>query len=88
MELFYLIPILIVDYQHIGLNDIITKFVLIIFSSLDQKCVYLGIQCYLDHVHPLFVQCLKFFDIVKLKTLIIIYKAKTNMLPINLQFFL
>jgi len=44
---------------------------------------------YLDHTHPLFVQykCLKFLDIVKLKTLIIIYKAKNNMLPINLQFF-
>ena len=43
---------------------------------------------YLDHTHPLFVQykCLKFLDIVKLKTLIIIYKAKNNMLPINLQF--
>ena len=42
---------------------------------------------YLDHTHPLFVQykCLKFLDIVKLKTLIIIYKAKNNMLPINLQ---
>ena len=42
---------------------------------------------YLDHTHPLFVQhnCLKFLDIVKLKTLIIIYKAKNNMLPNNLQ---
>jgi len=43
---------------------------------------------YLDHMHPLFVQskCLKCLDIVKLKTLIIIYKAKDNMLAINLQF--
>ena len=42
---------------------------------------------YLDYSQPLFVQnkCLKCLDIVKLKTLIIIYKAKNSMLPINLQ---
>ena len=42
---------------------------------------------YLDDTHPLFVQykCLNIFDIVKLKTLIIIYKARNNVLPINLQ---
>jgi len=42
---------------------------------------------YLDHTHRLFVQyrCLKFLDVVKLRTLVIIYKAKNNMLPINLQ---
>ena len=41
---------------------------------------------YLDHSQPLFVQykCLKFLDIVKLKTLIIIYKVENSMLPINL----
>jgi len=44
---------------------------------------------YLDHTNPLFVQykCLKVLDVVKLKTLIVIYKAKYNMLPINLQTF-
>ena len=31
---------------------------------------------------------MKFLDIVKLKTLIIIYKTKNNILPINLQFFI
>jgi len=39
---------------------------------------------YLDHTNPLFVHY-KILDVVKLKTLIIIYKAKNNMLPINLQ---
>jgi len=35
---------------------------------------------YLDHIHPLFVQYkyLKYLDIVKLKTLITIYKAQNN----------
>jgi len=51
---------------------------------------YIAKASYLDHTHPLFVQykCLKFLLIlnnVKLKTLIIIYKAKNNILPINLQ---
>ena len=42
---------------------------------------------YLDHTHPLFVEykCLNFLDIVKLKTSIIIYTAKTIMLSINLH---
>ncbi len=42
---------------------------------------------YLESTDPLFVQfkCLKFLDIIKLKHLIIIFKAKNNMLPINLQ---
>jgi len=44
---------------------------------------------YLDHTYLVLVQnkCLKFVDIVKLKTLIIIYKAKNNMFHINLQLF-
>ena len=42
---------------------------------------------YLDHNNALFVQCkrLKLLVIVTLKTLIIIYKTKHKMLPINLQ---
>ncbi len=42
---------------------------------------------YRDHTDPIFYKykCLKFLDIVNLKTLIIIYQAERNMLPVNLQ---
>ena len=42
---------------------------------------------YRDNTEPIFFKfkCLKFCDIVKLKTLLIMYKAKKNVLPPNLQ---
>jgi len=55
---------------------------------LQKKAInHIAKASYLDHNNPLVVQykCLKFVDVVKLKTSIIIYKAKNNMLPINLQ---
>jgi len=53
---------------------------------LQKKAIHnIAKASYIDHTHPLFVQYkrLKFFNI-KLKTLIKIYKAKNNILPINL----
>jgi len=42
---------------------------------------------YREHTEPIFYKykCLKFLDIVNLKTLIVIYQAERNMLPVNLQ---
>ncbi len=42
---------------------------------------------YRDHTDPLFVnfKCLKFQEIVKLKMLLIVFQAKNNMLPVNIQ---
>lgn len=42
---------------------------------------------YREHTEPIFYKykCLKFHDVVNLKTLIVIYQAERNMLPINLQ---
>ena len=42
---------------------------------------------YIDHTSPLFKRfnCLKFVDIVKLNTLLIVYKARNNILPYNIQ---
>ena len=42
---------------------------------------------YRDHTNPLFVKynCLKFKDIVNLKTLVVVFKAKHNLLPFNVQ---
>ncbi len=43
---------------------------------------------YLDNAQPLFVKykCLKFVDIVKLKTLIVVFRAiKRGELPVNLH---
>ena len=57
------------------------------FDGITKKAICnIAKASYLDHTQPLFVQykCLKFLDIVNFKTLIIIYKDKNNMLPINL----
>ena len=42
---------------------------------------------YLEHTNPMFLNCklLKFVDIVKLKTAIVMYKAKNCLLPKNVQ---
>ena len=54
---------------------------------LQKKAIHnIAKTSYLDHTYPLFAKY-RFFDIVELKTLIIIYRAKNNTLPINLHFF-
>ncbi len=42
---------------------------------------------YRDHTNPLFVKfrCLKFNELVNIKTLIIVFQAKKNTLPVNIQ---
>ena len=55
---------------------------------LQKKVIRIITKSYFtDHTTPLFVKLhlLKFEDIVKLQTGIIMYKAKCNLLPINLQ---
>ena len=40
-----------------------------------------------DHTTPLFykMHALKLFDLIKLKTAVVMFKAYNNMLPVNLQ---
>ena len=42
---------------------------------------------YRDHTEPIFhkYKCLKFLDIISLKTLLVIYQAEKHILPVNLQ---
>ena len=42
---------------------------------------------HLDHTNPMFykMHALKSFDLINLKTAVVMYKAYNNMLPVNLQ---
>ncbi len=74
--------------MHVKYGEIHTKTDYTILTILQKKAICNVARVnYFDNTQPLCVEykCLKFVDIVKVKTLMVVLRAKRGELPINLQ---